>query len=97
MHIEEVNAKFKSDGYIFDEDMKVIAVTEDGEILLWGGINSVYHIRRGEQITGAFDAKHLGFEDLLDFTQPFKTKRKKVEIDEMLDQLKRRYGGKQED
>jgi hypothetical protein len=92
--IEHVNARFKADGYIFDDSMKVVAVTEDGSILLWGGLNSVYHIKRGETITGAFDEKHLGFQDLLDFTQPFKTKRKKVEIDEMLAKLKDAYGGK---
>jgi hypothetical protein len=97
MRIEEVNAKFRSAGYIVDDDMKVIAVTEDGEILLWGGLNSVYHIGRGEEITGTFDSKYLAFEDLLDLTQPFKIKRKKVEIDEMLDRLKKRYGGKEED
>lgn len=92
--IEQVNARFKADGYIFDDSMKVIAVTEDGSILLWGGCNSVYHLKRGETITGLLDEKHLGFEDLLDFTQPFKTKRKKVEIDEMLAKLKEAYGGK---
>jgi hypothetical protein len=58
--IEQVNERFKADGYIFDEDMKVIAVTEDGSILLWGGLNSVYHIKRGETITGAFNPKYLG-------------------------------------
>lgn len=92
--IEEVNARFKAEGYIFDDGMKVIAVTDDLSILLWGGLNSVYHVKRGETITGAFDEKHLGFHDLLDFTQPFKTKRRKVEIDEMLVKLKEAYAGK---
>ena len=93
LRIEEVNARFKSEGYVFDDSMKVIAVTEDGSILLWGGFNSVYHIKRGERITGAFDEQHLGFQDLMNLTQLFKIKRKKVDIDAILAQLKKAFGG----
>lgn len=38
------------------------AVTEDGEILLWGGLNSVFHLRKGEKIDGTFDEQHLAFK-----------------------------------
>src|SRR5687768_7840 len=84
LRIPEVNAKFKADGYEFDESMQVIAVTDGGAILLWGGLNSVFHLKRDERISGAFDEKHLAFQDLLDLTERFKIKRRKVEIDDMI-------------
>ena len=45
-------------------------------------------------ITGVFDEKHLAFEGLSDFTEQFKIKHKKVEIDEMMAKLREAYGGK---
>ncbi len=94
LRIPEVNAKFKANGYKFDENMHVIAVTDGGAILVWGGLNSVFHLKRGERITGAFDEKHLAFQDILDLTERFKIKRKKVEIDDMIAQMKKTYGKK---
>jgi hypothetical protein len=92
--VPEINAKFKAAGYEFPDDMQVIALCENGEILLWGGLNSVYHLGKGEQIGGAFDSKHLAFNDILDLTQRFKIKNKKVEIDELIGKLREKYGGK---
>ena len=89
LQIEKVNDKFRTAGYIFDEGLRVIAVCDDGVILLWGGFNSVYHLRKGEQIVGAF--QNLAFEDLLDLTQRFKIKNKKPEIDALIAALKQAY------
>jgi len=94
LRIPEVNSRFKAAGYDFDDKMQVIALTEDGSILLWGGFNSVFHLRKGERIEGAFDEKHLAFNDILHLTARFKIKHKKVEIDDLLAQLKETYGGK---
>jgi hypothetical protein len=91
LRIEEVNARFKAAGYEVDEGMQVIAVNEDGSILLWGGLNSVFHLRPGEHIEDAFDEQHLAFEDLLDLTKRFNIKNKKGEIDELIAQLKTTY------
>src|SRR5687767_2154864 len=54
VRIPEVNDQFKSDGFNVDNGMQVIAVNDDDSILLWGGLNSIFHLRRGEQIRGAF-------------------------------------------
>ena len=94
LRIPEVNDRFATAGYEFGDDMQVIAVTEDGSILLWGGLNSVFHLRKGEKIEGAFDEKHLAFNDILDLTERFKIKNKKIEIDELIARLKKRYGNK---
>jgi hypothetical protein len=94
LRIPEVNGRFKAAGYDVGDDMQVIAVTEDGSILLWGGLNSVFHLRKGEKIDGAFDEKHLAFNDILHLTNRFKIKNKKVEIDELIAQMKKTYGGK---
>jgi hypothetical protein len=93
LRVPEVNARFRAAGYDFADDMQVIAVTEDGAILLWGGLNSVFHLHKGETIAGAFDEKHLAFNDILDLTNRFKIKNKKVEIDELIADLKQKYGG----
>jgi hypothetical protein len=92
LHISEVNNRFEKAGYDIEESMSVITVNQDDSILLWGGLNSVYHLRKGETITGAFDEQHLAFNDLLDLTQRFKIKNKKVEIDDLIRQLKDLYG-----
>ena len=92
LRIEEVNGRFRDAGYDLDESMQVLAVNEDGSILLWGGLNSVYHLRKGEKINGVFD--HIAFNDILDLTERFKTKNKKVELDELITQLKVKYDAK---
>src|SRR5690348_5765676 len=53
LRLQEVNAQFRADGFDFEDDLQVIAVTEGGSILLWGGLNSVYHLGRGERIKSA--------------------------------------------
>src|SRR3954453_8181573 len=93
LRVPEVNATFRAAGYDFADDMQVIAVTEDGSILLWGGLNSVFHLRKGEAIAGAFDEARLAFNDILDLTNRFKIKNKKAEIDELIAGLKKKYGG----
>jgi hypothetical protein len=92
LRIPEVNDRFKAAGYHVGNGMQVIAVNEDGSILLWGGVNSVFHLRKGEKIAGPFDEKHLAFNDILDLTERFKIKNKKVEIDELIARMKERYG-----
>ena len=95
LRVEEVNARFKAEGYdVDDEDVHVIAVNEDGSILLWGGLNSVFHLRKGEKIAHCLDTKHIAFDDILDLTNRFKIKNKRVEIDELIAKLKTKYQGK---
>jgi hypothetical protein len=94
LRIPEINGRFKKAGFDVDEDMQVVAVNENGSILVWGGLNSVFHLRKGEKIAGAFDTKHLAFNDILDLTNRFKIKNKKVEIDELIAQLKKTHGEK---
>jgi len=95
LRVEEVNARFTAAGYdVSDDDVQVIAVNEDGSILLWGGLNSVFHLRKGEKIAHCLDTKHIAFDDILDLTNPFKIKNKKVEIDELIAKLKLKYEGK---
>ncbi len=94
LRVPEVNARFKAAGYDVGDEMQVIAVNEDGSILIWGGLNSVFHLRKDEKIDGVLDLKHLAFNDILDLTNRFKIKNKKPEIDELIAQLKQTYGGK---
>jgi hypothetical protein len=91
-HIQEVNAKFKAAGYHIDDGTQVIAVNEDGSLLIWGGLNSVYHLEKGERIQSAF--ANLAFNDILHLTRRFKIKNKKPEIDAMMAQMKEAYGDK---
>ena len=93
LRIEEVNARFEKEGYVVPDGMQVIAVNEDGSILMWGGMNSVYHARKGQEIRGVLD--DLAFNDILDLTQRFKIKNKKVEIDALIAGLKEKYGGRE--
>jgi hypothetical protein len=94
LRLPEINARFQAAGYDVNDDVQVISVNEDGSILVWGGLNSVFHLNKGEKIDGALDLKHLAFNDILDLTNRFKIKNKKVEIDELIQQLKRTYGEK---
>ncbi len=91
LQIEKVNAKFKGSGFLFDDPMHVIAVNDDGSILLWGGANSVFHLRPGERIRGALDEKHLVFEDIRHLTDLFGIEVKKKDVDEMISKLKARW------
>jgi hypothetical protein len=93
LRVPETNSRFKSAGYDVPDDMQVIAVCENGEILLWGGLNSVYHIGKGEKFT-ALRGKQMAFNDILDLTNRFKIKNKKVEIDELIAKLSEKYGAK---
>jgi len=90
--VPETNARFKSEGYDFPDDMQVIAVCENAEILLWGGLNSVYHLPKGDKFA-EIGGKYMAFNDILDLTNRFKIKNKKVEIDELIGRLKEKYGG----
>lgn len=94
LRVPKVNAIFRSAGYdVGDDDGNmVIAVNDDASILIWGGLNSVFHLRKGEKIGGAFDEAHLAFNDILDLTARFKIKNKKVEIDKLIADLKAKYG-----
>ena len=95
LRVAEVNGRFRAAGFAWDDDddegggMRVIAVTDDGSILLWGGLNSVYHLRRGERLVGVFD--NLAFEDVGRLVRPFGIKNTKAEIDALVEQLKQRY------
>ncbi len=93
LRVEEVNASFKAAGYDVNDSVQVIARNDDDSILLWGGFNSVFALRKGESISGALDLKHMAFGDILDLTARFKIKNKKVEIDELVAKLKEKYSG----
>jgi hypothetical protein len=92
LRVPEVNGRFKAAGYDVDDQVQVIAVNKDGSILVWGGFNSVFHLAKDEKIGGALDLKHLAFNDILDLTNRFKIKNKKMEIDELIAKLKQTYG-----
>ena len=99
LRVAEVNARFKADGYLFDEDRDpadpddhgtaVIAVNDDGSILIWGGLNSVYCLRKGERSIGFLDK--IAFDDVAHLVRPFGIRNTKAEVDAMIEQLKRHY------
>ena len=99
LRVAEVNAQFKRDGYRFDDDgdpddpddhgTAVIAVNNDGSILVWGGLNSVYCLARGERSTGFMDK--IAFDDIAHLVRPFGIKNTKAEVAALIDQLKRHY------
>jgi hypothetical protein len=98
LRVREVNARFKAEGYLFDEapdpddadhGAAVIAVNDDGSVLVWGGLNSVYCLRKGERITGFLDK--IAFDDIAHLVRLFPIKNKKAEVDAMIEQLKRHY------
>ena len=87
--LSRVDAASRAAGYTFDEDMHVLAKTSDGAILVWGGANSIYHLRKGDEIKGFDD--YMAFNDVLHLTNRFKFKNKKPEIDTLVQQLKAKY------
>ena len=93
LRIAEVNARFKAEGFVLggDEDdaTRVIAVCEDGAILVWGGVNSVFHLRKGERIAGPFDK--VAFDDVVRLARPFNFKHTRGEVAGMVEALKRKY------
>jgi len=94
LKIPEVNERYKAVGYHVPDDWHVFAVTDDGSILIWGGMNSVFHVQKGEPITTLFDENHIAFNDIRDLTARFKTKNKRGEIDELIAALENTYGCK---
>jgi hypothetical protein len=84
---KETNRKYAKAGYIIPKDFAVIAVTADQKILLWGGLNSVYYLKKGEELDKSLEV-NLAFNDIAGLTRHFKIKNKKTEIDELLEQLK---------
>jgi hypothetical protein len=95
LRVTEVNDRFRADGFSWDDNdddgggVRVIAATDDGSILAWGGLNSVHYLRRGELLVGAF--QNLAFQDVGDLVQPFGIKNTKAEIDALIEQLKKKY------
>lgn len=95
LRITEVNDRFRAQGFAWEDDdddgggMRVIAINDDGSILLWGGLNSVYHLRKGDNIADVED--NLAFEDLMGLLRNFKIKNTKPEIDALIVELKRKY------
>jgi len=83
-----INDLRANDPEFFDDRMQVIAINDDGSILLWGGANSVFRLRPGERISGSLDEQHLVFEDISHLTDLFEIEVKKKEVDEMTSKLK---------
>ena len=80
LRIDEVNSEFKAAGYEFDDElMKVIAVNDDGSLLLWGGLNAVYHLRKSERMDNPLE-NNLAFNDILDLTFPFNIKKRRWKL-----------------
>lgn len=91
VRVPEINGRFRDTGYEVPEDCQVIAVNEDGSILLWGGLNSVYHLAKGERVHGDLDDDHIVFEDILDLTGPFKFRNRRDEINDLLARMREAY------
>ena len=85
---EKVNRQFKAAGYEVPKDFNVIAVNRDRTILLWGGLNSVYYLHKNERLEESWES-NLAFNDIVGLTRQFKIKNKKVEIDELIEKLKK--------
>lgn len=90
LKIEETNARFAKQGFIIPDEFHVIAVNEDGTILLWGGMNSVYYLKKGEKLPGTLEG-NLAFNDIRDLINRFKIKNKKPELDELMAAMKKKY------
>jgi hypothetical protein len=92
--LSEVNKRFEAAGFLIPEKMNVIAVNEDGSILVLGDPNGVFWLRKAEPIDDGWEA-NVAFSDILDLTQRFKIKKKKAEIDAMIVQLDQTFSRKQ--
>ena len=90
LKIQEVNARFEAAGYIIPSDFAVIALTSNKKILIWGGLNSVYYLKKGEELDKSLE-ENMAFNDIVDLTGPFKIKNKKTEVDDLITQLKKVY------
>jgi hypothetical protein len=95
LKVKETNTRYVRAGYIIPEDFAVIALTADGKILIWGGMNSVYYLQKGEELDESLEV-NLAFNDIVDLTGRFRTKNKKAETDELLAKLKETYSKKGE-
>ena len=93
LRVKQTNARYAKAGYIIPKDFAVIALTADGKILLWGGMNSVYYLQKGEELDKSLEV-NLAFNDIVELTQRFKIKNKKTEIDELLARLKELHAKK---
>src|SRR3954452_21391840 len=90
LKVKETNRKYAKAGYIIPKDFAVIALTADQKILLWGGLNSVYYLKKDEELDKSLEV-NLAFNDIVDLTNHFKVKNKKPEVDELIEQLKQLY------
>jgi hypothetical protein len=90
LRIPAVNAEFGAEGYIIPDDFAVIGVTADKKILMWGGLNSVYYLKKGEKLHASLE-KNIAFNDIVGLTKQFKIKNKKAEVDELIAKLKKVY------
>jgi hypothetical protein len=88
--IKEVNARFASAGYPVLDGLEVIAVNEDGSILLWGGAAGIFYARKGEPFDEGWEENSV-YDDVLDLIGRFNIKHKKAEVDEMIAKLQTHY------
>ncbi len=88
--IKEVNARFAAAGYPVLEGLEVIAVNEDGSILLWGGVAGIFYARKDEPFDEDWEDNSV-YEDVIDLIGQFKIKHKKAEVDEMMEKLQAHY------
>ncbi len=94
VHISETNARFQTAGFLIPDEMNVIAVNDDGAILLWEArLNCILWLRKGEPISDDWE-DNMAFQDLRDLTGQFKIKNKKAEVDDMIAALKKAFGKK---
>jgi hypothetical protein len=91
LRIDDANRDFKAAGFEFDEAKSmVVAVNDDGSILLWTGNSGVLQLhKRG---SSNYPRECRAFNDILGLTVPFKIKNKKPEVDAMLVELRNVYG-----
>lgn len=88
--VKEVNARFRAAGFEVPERLNVIALNEDGSILLWNETAGIFYSRKGEPFDETWEG-NSAFDDLLDLTGRFNIKNKKAEVDDMMAQLHAHY------
>lgn len=91
LRVREVNEEFRAKGYDVPEEQQVIAVNEDGSILLWGLLDEICCLQKGHKWQDPAGGRRFvcGSPHL---TRPFKIRNKKVEIDKLLAQVEKTYG-----